>query len=143
MYHYLIKLGTPKKLDVLMKSESMEMYLETIYLLEKSEGHAHVVEIGRELGISKAGVTKASNQLKRLGYIFKEPYGSITLTEKGRKSAKEIYLKHKKISQYLASTLDIDMKEAEKNACRLEHIISENMYSAICSYLDKNNITFI
>ncbi len=62
-------------------NESAEMYLETIYLLEQAHGHVHGVAIAKELGDSKASVTKAMKNLKVPGCISKESYGSITLTE--------------------------------------------------------------
>ena len=69
-------------------NKSMEMYLETIYILEDKHGHAHVVDIADELGITKPSVTKAMDKLKRKGLIHKESYGHITLTEKGEEFAK-------------------------------------------------------
>lgn len=118
------------------------MYLETIYLLEKSEGHAHGVDIGKELGVSKASVTKATKLLKSGGYILKEPYGSITLTGKGRRVSERIYKKHKLISLYLKDSLGVDSKVAEDNACKLEHVITDELLSSIEYYLLGKGIDF-
>ena len=74
-------------------NKSIEMYLETIYILEIDHGHAHVVDIAEHLGITKPSVTKAMDKLKQEGLINKESYGHITLTEKGGAVAKKIYYK--------------------------------------------------
>lgn len=123
-------------------TESMEMYLETIYLLEKSEGHAHGVDIGKELGVSKASVSKATNILKKDGYILKEPYGSITLTGKGRRASERIYRKHKLITLYLKDSLGVSDKIAEDNACKLEHVMTDDLLDSIEVYLESKNIIF-
>lgn len=117
-------------------NESIEMYLETIYILEDNYGHAHGVEIAKELGVSKPSVTKAMRHLKSKGLIHKEPYGSITLTKKGRAISEKIYSNHKIISKFLKQSLKLDSDEASKNACRIEHIISDEMLKSITEYLN-------
>lgn len=124
-------------------SESKEMYLETIYLLEKSQGCAHVVDIGRELGVSKASVTKATKHLREDGYIVKEPYGSITLTNIGMGLSEIIYKKHQMITQYLKHSLNVSDKDASENACKLEHVLTDELIDAIGTYLVKNELKVI
>lgn len=119
-------------------NESMEMYLETIYLLESSHGHAHVVDIANHLDVTKPSVTKAANYLKNKGYVIREKYGTITLTEKGREVSEEIYANHQLIKLFLEHSLQLSAEEANKNACKIEHILSEEMLAAIRSYLKKN-----
>ena len=117
-------------------NESMEMYLETIYILENDYGHAHGVEIAKKLGVSKPSVTKAMRHLKEKGLINKEPYGSITLTKKGKEISEKIYSNHKLISMFLKQSLKLDCDEASGNACKIEHIISDEMLKAIKKYLN-------
>lgn len=121
-------------------NESMEMYLETIYLLESNHGHAHVVDIAKQLSVSKPSVTKAIKQLKAQGYVNTEKYGTITLTEKGREKSEEIYTNHQLLELFLAHSLDLSAEQASINACKIEHVLSEEMIEAIKSYLKKNNI---
>lgn len=121
-------------------SESMEMYLETIHILEKSHGHAHGVEVAKRLGVSKASVSKAMNYLKDKGFVNKETYGTITLTKKGKELSRQIYNNHKLISLFLEHSLELTAKEADENACRMEHVLSDGMLEAIEEYLHKNNI---
>ncbi len=123
-------------------NESMEMYLETIYILESSNGHAHVSEVAEGLDVSMPSVTKAMKVLRSEGLIYKEPYGSITLTEEGRAISANIHKKHKVITLFLKDSLKLDAAEAEKNACKIEHILSQKMLMAIKEYLRANNIDF-
>lgn len=117
-------------------SESVEMYLETIYLLELEEHHAHTVDIAKKLKVSKPSVSKAMKSLKAEGYIMQDAYGPVTLTEKGRNLAIKIYENHTLITEFLYKSLDISRAVAEDNACRIEHTISQEMVDAIKKYLE-------
>lgn len=121
-------------------NESMEMYLETVYVLENSHGHAHGVDIAKRLNVSKPSVTKAVKYLKEQGYVNTQRYGTITLTEKGRQLSEEIYSNHQLIALFLEHSLELSAREAGMNACKIEHILSDGMLEAIKSYLKKNNI---
>jgi Mn-dependent DtxR family transcriptional regulator len=121
-------------------NESMEMYLETIHILEKSYGHAHGVEIAERLGVSKPSVSKAMNYLKDKGLINKEAYGTITLTKKGKELSEQIYNNHKLVAMFLKHSLQLTAEEADENACRMEHVLTEGMLEAIEAYLHRNNI---
>lgn len=121
-------------------NESMEMYLETIYILENDHGHAHGAEIAKRLGVSKPSVSKAMKHLKAKGLVNKEPYGTITLTEKGKELSEKIYSNHRLISKFLEHSLKLDAHEASENACKIEHVISEEMLIAMEKYLKSNNI---
>ncbi len=121
-------------------NKSMEMYLETIYILETNHGHAHVVDIAERLNITKPSVTKAMDKLKKEGFINKEAYGHITLTEKGGTVARSTYYKHCIIARFLEKSLGLTPSEASTNACRMEHIITDVMLAGIESYLDNENI---
>ena len=116
-------------------SKSIEMYLETIYILESNHGHAHGVDIAERLDITKPSVSKAMNHLQKEGLISKEAYGHIVLTEKGKAIAKEIYCKHCLITGFLEKSLGLSSNEASINACRMEHIISDEMLKAISAYM--------
>lgn len=120
-------------------NESIEMYLETIYLLEKDHGHAHGVDIAEALGVSKASVSKAMKQLKAQDLVQKEIYGSVTLTKKGKEISEKIYYKHKLIADFLEHSLGLTGAEASKNACKMEHIVSDSMLRAIEDYFEKNS----
>jgi len=121
--------------------DSVEMYLETIYLLEKSQGHAHVAEISKALNISKPSVTKAMDQLKNRLLINKDDYGPVTLTDKGRVLSQEIYERHLIITEYLQQSLNLSPEDAEENACRMEHVITDTLLESIKEYLNKEELS--
>ena len=121
-------------------NESMEMYLETVYVLENSHGHAHGVEIAKRLSVSKPSVTKAMKFLKDQGFVHTQKYGTITLTEKGRELSEEIYRNHQLIALFLEHSLNLTAGEASLNACRIEHVLSDEMLESIKSYLKNNQI---
>ena len=118
------------------QSESKEMYLETIYLLEQEESHAHSADIAKRLNVSKPSVTKAMNSLKDLGLIEQEKYGPVSLTKKGRAIARKVYENHKLITRFIEASLKLSPKQAEENACKIEHVISPEMLKAIEEYLN-------
>lgn len=116
-------------------TESTEMYLAAIKLLEEENGFAKVVEIADSLGVTKPSVSKAMSQLLMEGYIDKEPYGHVTLTESGHSVAEELVTKRRLIISYLQHSLGLTRSEASKNACRMEHVISDEMYERIHHYM--------
>ncbi len=118
-------------------SESNEMYLETILKLHDNKQNIRVTDLASELNISKAGVNKALKLLVNEELIDKEHYGDVTLTEKGLEIARTIKYKHDLITKYFLMTLDITEKIAESNACRFEHIISNEMIDAIEELIKK------
>lgn len=105
--------------------ESGENYLETILLLEMRNGTVRSVDIANELGYSKPSVTRAMGVLKKAGLVEQESYGTIHLTDSGRKRANEIYNRHILIKEFLMTVLSLDAITAETDACRIEHIVSD------------------
>jgi Mn-dependent DtxR family transcriptional regulator len=119
--------------------ESGEMYLETILLLTQRNGSVRSVEVAAELGYSKPSVSRAMNILKTGGFITVEKPGYIYLTETGAQRAAEIHGRHKLITAFLSSSLGVDKALAERDACRIEHIISEETVTAMRSYIKANH----
>lgn len=119
-------------------NESMEMYLETVYLLQQNNGHAHCADVAKHLGVSKPSVTKAMKHLKSMELITKEAYGPITLTIKGKSLSEKIYEQHQLITEFLVNSLGLDLDEASINACKIEHVISDKMLDSIKDYLGKS-----
>ncbi|NLJ16268.1 MAG: metal-dependent transcriptional regulator [Clostridiales bacterium] len=111
--------------------ESGEDYLETILILKNRKGYVRSVDIANELGYSKPSVSRAMGILKEAGYITVESGGSICLTEKGQQKAEAVYERHLTITNYLHRVLDVPSDIAAKDACRIEHIISEETFDAI------------
>ena len=110
-------------------SESLEMYLETMYRLENEVGKIRCVDIANNLHVSKPSVNKAVNVLKEQGYLTQEVYGNIYLTDAGREIGKSIFNRHKVIMRYLVEILGIDPLIAEEDACKMEHILSDETFN--------------
>ena len=117
--------------------ESGENYLETILLLEMRNGTVRAVDIANELGYSKPSVTRAMGVLKKAGLVDQELYGTIQLTEAGRKRANEIYDRHVLIKEFLMTVLSLDSRTAETDACRIEHIVSQTTIDRIRALLQE------
>ena len=117
--------------------ESGENYLETILLLEMRNGTVRAVDIANELGYSKPSVTRAMGVLKKAGLVDQELYGTIQLTEAGRKRANESYDRHVLIKEFLMTVLSLDARTAETDACRIEHIVSQTTIDRIRALLQE------
>ena len=115
--------------------ESGEMYLETIHLLLKKNGHVRSIDISEHMGYSKPSVSRAMGLLKTGGYILMEKDGSITLTAEGLTLAEKIYQRHTALTQLLVA-LGVDEKTAAEDACKLEHAISDESMTAICKFIE-------
>ncbi|MDF2595508.1 MAG: DtxR family transcriptional regulator [Clostridia bacterium] len=113
--------------------ESGENYLETILILENKNGHVRSIDIANELHFSKPSISRAVGILKTAGFITVEPNGNIVLTNVGRTKANEIYERHQLITLYLMETLGVDEDLAAHDACRIEHVISEQTFNRIKS----------
>lgn len=117
------------------QKESKEMYLLTVYILQQNENQARAIDVAKHLGVSKPSVTKAMSSLKEQRLINQERYGPITLTNEGRLLAKQIYDNHNLIKKFIISSLEMSSEQAEKNACKMEHVISNEMINAMRAYL--------
>lgn len=117
--------------------ESGENYLETILLLKEraSGGKVRSIDVATELGYSKASISRAMSVLRESGHVEMTPDGGIELTERGERKAEAIYERHCLISKYLETTLGLDPSIAEKDACRIEHIISPETFALIKEYV--------
>ena len=114
--------------------ESGEMYLETIYILTKSNPAVRSIDVGEYMGFSKPSVSRAVGLLREGGYLLMYSDGSLTLTDIGREIAEKIYERHTVISEFLAM-LGVDSETAGEDACRIEHVISDTSLNAIKEYL--------
>ena len=110
--------------------ESAEMYLETIFVLSQKLPEVHSVDVAGEMGYSKPSVSRAVGLLKQGGYLIMEKDGSLHLTPSGLEVAKNIYERHKVLSQLLEA-IGLDKKTAAEDACKIEHVISEEAFQAI------------
>ena len=109
--------------------ESGENYLETILILSRKNGSVRSIDVANELNFSKPSISRAMGILKNAGLITIEKNGQINLTEIGHERATAIYERHCLIKEFLIKTLQIDKSLADKDACRIEHVISEETFN--------------
>ena len=114
--------------------ESAENYLETIYMLKAKKGNVRSIDIVNELEFTKPSVSIAMKNLRENGYITMDSDGLITLTDKGNAVAEKMYERHTVISDLLVA-LGVSCETAADDACRIEHVISEESFEAIKKYV--------
>lgn len=110
--------------------ESGENYLETILVLQKRNGIARSVDIANELNFSRASVSRAMSLLKASGHIEIGNINQIVLTEKGKEIAEKVYEKHCILKDFLVS-IGVCPETAAEEACKMEHIISDETFDCI------------
>ena len=110
--------------------ESAENYLETIYMLHRRTGAVRSVDIANELAFSKPSVSVAMRNLRENGYIQVEDGGFITLLPAGHEIAERMFERHTILCNWLTS-LGVSQKVAADDACRIEHVISDESFEAI------------
>ncbi|WP_317854573.1 metal-dependent transcriptional regulator [Chakrabartyella piscis] len=125
---------------MLKVQESMENYLETIFVLEKEVGEVRSIDIANALSFSKPSVSNAMKKLKADGYIEMEDRGSVFLTEKGRAVATATYERHCVISTMLME-LGVTKEIALEDACKMEHVIHEETLEAMKRYMSNKGVT--
>ena len=116
--------------------ESAENYLETILVLQKRNGYVRSIDIATELNFSKPSISNAMKQLSTKGYIHMDESRLITLTEKGRQVAEQIYERHQLISEFL-EMLGVDSQTAEEDACKIEHVLSKETFEKFKEHVNE------
>ena len=118
--------------------ESAENYLETILILKERNGAVRSVDIAAELEFSKPSVSVAMKNLREKGCITVDGDGFISLTAQGQKIAETVYERHTLFTGWLLS-LGVDEETAAEDACRIEHVISEESFQAIKRHVKQEN----
>ena len=116
-------------------SASQEDYLEVIYDLSHGTESVRSIDIANLLGVSRASVNKRLSLLKDAG----EPYGLVRLTESGCAVAKNVRERHNTLYKFLTDILGVDEDTADREACEMEHAISQDTSDKLYAYLSKLN----
>ncbi len=116
--------------------QSAENYLETIFMLTNRNGSCRSIDIANELGFSKPSVSIAMKNLRENGYIDVMGDGRILLLEPGKRIAERLYERHTVLTRAIMA-LGVDKEIASEDACKIEHIISEETFDAIKNHLNK------
>lgn len=115
--------------------ESAEMYLETIYLLSKQRTSVRSIDVAEHMGYSKPSVSRAVGLLKQGGYLVVDGDGFLSLTDEGRTVAEKVFERHTVLSKLFIS-LGVSAEVAAEDACKIEHIISDETFAAIKNHLN-------
>ena len=117
-------------------SQSLEDYLETVYMLLKDGREACVHDVAAMLGVKMPSVVKAIRELKKLGLTDQEPYSSIRLTKRGSELATQILGRHTLLRRFLQK-LGVSERNADADACRMEHVLSAETLDRIRIFTER------
>ena len=120
------------------KTESLEMYLENILVLQNTIGRVRSIDVAHKTGYSKPSVSRAMKLLSSDNCIDVDSEGYITLTEKGSDIAVKILDRHRVISNFFVS-IGVDENIATEDACRIEHVISDETFEKLKNFMDNFN----
>ena len=109
---------------------SGEDYLEAVLVLQRKQGMVRSVDLARHMGFSKPSISHAVGVLKNGGFLTVDDDGFLHLTVIGREIAEKIYERHLFFMEQLIAA-GVDPKTAEANACRIEHIISDESFDRL------------
>ena len=118
-------------------TQSLEDYLEAIYMLIVGDRPAQVRDVARMLAVKMPSVVKALHELKKLGLVTQQPYAAIELTAKGLRVAKLVLGRHTLIRDFLMK-LGVSRRNADKDACLMEHILSAETIDRIRIYTENS-----
>ena len=117
--------------------ESGEMYLESIFVLSRGNDKVRAIDVCEYMGYSKPSVSRALGILKEGGYVVVDKNGYLSLTDAGRDVANKIYDRHTQICGFL-QLLGVPKEVATEDACKIEHVISDESLEAIRRHVDKH-----
>lgn len=117
-------------------NQSIEDYLEAILVIQERKGHCRSVDVANHLGFTKASVSVAVSNLSRLGYARKLAGGNLVLSEKGMEYATSVLGRHHLLTDVLVR-LGVPQEIAEKDACKIEHDISDQSFDRIKAWYEK------
>ena len=104
-------------------TESLEDYLEMVLFLSE-EGPVRVTDIAYRLQVSKPSVLNALKSLEEQGLLEHRRYRAVILTQKGQQKAAEIRSRHRFLTDFLINIVGVNSKVAERDACKMEHVLS-------------------
>ena len=115
-------------------TQSLEDYLEAIYVLIAESRPAQVRDVAKMLSVKMPSVVKAIRELKKLELVTQEPYANIELTDKGRRVARQVLRRHTLLRSFLMK-LGVSRPNADRDACLMEHILSAETLDRIRTYM--------
>jgi DtxR family Mn-dependent transcriptional regulator len=117
-------------------SSSLEDYIESIFLLARTKKAVRAKDVASRMNVTRPSVTGALRMLVKEGLVDHEPYDVITLTAKGSRVAKDVVRRHEVLQDFFVSVLKVDVDEAEKAACSMEHSVSRSILDRLVKFVD-------
>jgi DtxR family Mn-dependent transcriptional regulator len=117
-------------------SETQQDYLETILTLSNDKEGVRIVDISHELQVSPPSVVEVVSRLKEAGFVEQPLRGLVSLTEKGKAEAIQVYNRHEAVRRFFSEVLRLPAEVAEEDACKVEHAISKETYDKLCDFLE-------
>ncbi|HUW99379.1 MAG: metal-dependent transcriptional regulator [Phycisphaerae bacterium] len=117
-------------------SDSLQDYLEAVYLVAQRHGVARMKEIASLVGVGKSSVTGAVQSLAERGLVNYDPYQYVTLTEKGEAAGRDLARRHRILKEFLMKVLTVPEAEAERVACKMEHAIKGEVFGRFLRFLE-------
>lgn len=116
-------------------SASLEDYLEVMYEIFEEKKGVKAIEIARRLGVGRSSVTDALKALADKNLVNYGRYDVLSLTDEGEKIAREVIGKHAVLYDFFSNVLNLSNEEADKNACRIEHVLSEEAFNGFVEFM--------
>ena len=116
-------------------SQSLEDYLEAMYVINLDKKVIRVKEVAEFLGVKTPSVVDAMSKLTDRGYVVHEKYGYLNLTKKGAKAGSEINKKHKELYKFFSHILGVSDEVSKKDACAIEHYISKETFGNMIKFI--------
>jgi DtxR family transcriptional regulator, Mn-dependent transcriptional regulator len=123
-------------------SETLQNYIETIYVTIVEKNGVRVKDIAKRTGVKNSSVVSALRSLTKSGYINYEPYGIISLTPKGNVAARQLRDKFLVLRHFFEKILGLDRKTAEESACKVEHTMSEETFRRFTQFIKYIYVTY-
>ena len=119
-------------------TSSMEDYLEAVLVLQQQKGYVRCGDVAELLDVKKPSVSRAVKELEKMGHVSRDEDGSVTLTPSGERIAAEIYERHRFFTQRLIAA-GVDPETAAKEACHMEHGVSENSFEKLKQSMERQD----
>ncbi len=117
--------------------KTTEDYLEAMLMMKEKRGFIRSVDVANHLGVTKPSVSYATRRLREAGYIEMDKDSFITLTPSGMEIAERTYTRHKVLTEFFTG-LGVDPAIAREDACKVEHDLSPETFSALCLFAQNN-----
>lgn len=124
-----------KQFENLELTHSTAHYLMAVHELLDTQGYARAVDVARYLNISRGSVSLSLNRLKKLNFLKEDANKFLQMTEKGHQVVHSVLQKRQLIIQFLKEVLLIPEATAESDACKIEHLISDETGKRLMSFL--------